>query len=160
MAFSFSVGGLIGAASLTHCLIRALQGSHDAGDDYRAAIHELGCMQHAFMKVYDLGKIPNTSGATFRSAYSIVMGAMDIIQSFLEKTKKYDRRQGRLGPSSLAQNMRKVGWTLYKAEDMKKLRETLHARLLSLSVMLVAANLYVHVHHYLTCLLTLSTVSL
>jgi hypothetical protein len=160
MSFGFSVGDLIGAASLTHCLIRALQGSHDAGDDYRAAIDELGCMQHAFMKVHDLGKNPNTSGATFLPAYSIVMGAMGIIQAFLEKTKKYDRRLRGLGPSSLAQNMRKVGWTLYKAEDMKKLRETLHARLSSLSVLLIAANLYVHVHHYLTCLLTPSTVSL
>jgi hypothetical protein len=97
MSFSFSVGGLIGAASLTHCLIRALQGSHDAGDDYRAAIHELGCMQHAFMKVYDLGKIPNTSGATFRSAYSIVMGAMYIIQSFLEKDQEIRPKAGETG---------------------------------------------------------------
>jgi hypothetical protein len=160
MSFGFSVGDLIGAANLTHRLIRALQGCNDAGDDYRVAIDELGCMQHAFMKVYDLEKNPKCSGATFRAAYSIVMGAMDIIQSFLVKTKKYDRRLGGLGPSSLAQNMRKVGWTLYKAEDMKKLRETLHARLSSLGVLLVAANLYVHVHRYLTCLLTLSKVSL
>jgi len=66
---------------------------------------------------------------------------MEVIESFLAKTKKYDRRLGGLGTSGIAQNLRKVGWTLYKAEDMKKLRETLHARLSSLSVLLAAANL-------------------
>jgi hypothetical protein len=141
MSFGFSVGDLIGAANLTYRLIKALQGSHDAGEDYRAAIHELGCMQQAFIRVSCLGANENVSQATFTSASFIVMGSMDIIESFLAKTKKYDRRLGGLGTSGMAQNLRKVGWTLYKAEDMKKLRETLHARLTSVNVLLVAANL-------------------
>jgi hypothetical protein len=60
---------------------------------------------------------------------------------FLDKTKKYEKRLGGLGNSGIAQNLRKVGWTLYKADDMKRLRETLHARLSSLNLLLVAANL-------------------
>jgi hypothetical protein len=141
MSFGFSVGDLIAAANLTYRLIRALRGCNDAGDDYRAAIHELGCMQQAFMRVSFLGSNSNTCNATFQSASYIIMGAMDTIQSFLDKTKKYDRRLGGLGSSGLAQNMRKVGWTLYKADDMKRLRETLHARLSTLSVLLAAANM-------------------
>jgi len=128
-------------ANLTYRLIKALHGSHDAGDDYRAAIDELGCMQQAFIRVSCLGANQNVSKATFDSASFIVMGSMEVIESFLAKTKKYDRRLGGLGTSGIAQNLRKVGWTLYKAEDMKKLRETLHARLSSLSVLLAAANL-------------------
>ena len=69
------------------------------------------------------------------------MGAMSIIQEYLDKTKKFDRRLGKLGTSGIAQNWRKFGWTLYKADDMKELRETLHKRLTSLNVLLVAANL-------------------
>ena len=69
------------------------------------------------------------------------MEAMKIIESYLDKTKKYDRRLGGLANQGMAQNCRKVGWALYKADDMKKLRETLHARLNSLNLLLVAANL-------------------
>jgi hypothetical protein len=141
MSFGFSVGDLIGAANLTFHLIKALQGSHDAGDDYRAAIHELGCMQQAFIRVSCLGTNQSVSEATFASASYIAMGAMDIIKVFLDKTKKYEKRLGGLGNSGIAQNLRKVGWTLYKADDMKRLRETLHARLSSLNLLLVAANL-------------------
>ena len=141
MSFGFSVGDLIGAANLTYRLIRAVQGSHDAGEDYRNAVHELGCMQQAFMRVSCLGSSRNVSQATFESASYIIMGAMSIIQEYLDKTKKYERRLGKLGTSGIAQNWRKFGWTLYKADDMKELRETLHKRLTSLNVLLVAANL-------------------
>jgi predicted TIM-barrel fold metal-dependent hydrolase len=143
MSFGFSIGDLIGAANLTYTLIKALQGSHDAGDDYRAAVHELGCMQQAFIQVSCLGANQKVSQATFASAAWIVMGAMEIIQKYLDKTKKYDQSLGGLRTSGIRQNLRKVGWTLYKADEMKKLRETLHARLSSLSVLLAAANLYV-----------------
>lgn len=37
----------------------------------------------------------------------------------------------------------RLGWTLFKANDMKKLRETLHARLSALGVLLAAASLCV-----------------
>lgn len=141
MSFGFSVGDLIGAANLTYRLIKALHGSQDAGEDYRSAINELGCVQQAFIRVSCLGASKEFPRATFESASCIIMGAMDIIQSYLDKTKKYDRRLGGFGASGLAQSFRKVGWTLFKAEDMKKLRETLHARLSALGVLLAAANL-------------------
>jgi hypothetical protein len=47
MSFGFSVGDLIGAANLTYRLINALREHHDAGEEYRAAIDELGCYQSA-----------------------------------------------------------------------------------------------------------------
>ena len=141
MVVGVSVGDLIAAANSTYRLIRVLQGSHDAGDDYRAAIDELGCMQQAFIRVSCLSANQNVSQATFDSASFIAMGSMEVIESFLAKTKKYDQRLGGRGTSGIAQNLRRVGWTLYKAEDMKKLRETLNARLSSLSVLLAIANL-------------------
>jgi hypothetical protein len=71
------------------------------------------------------------------------MGAIDIIQSFLDRTKKYEQRLGGLERSGSTSGWSKVGWTLFKAEDMKKLRETLQTRLPALSLLLVSANLYV-----------------
>lgn len=147
MSFGFSVGDLIGGANLTYQLIKALHGSQDAGQEYREAIEELGCVQQALIRVSCLGSNPNFARATFESASNIIMGSMKIIESFLDRTKKYDRKLGHFGASSsrasFSHNWRKVGWTLFKADEMKKLRETLHARLSSLAVLLAAANLYV-----------------
>jgi hypothetical protein len=143
MSFGFSVGDLITAANLTYRLIKALHGSQDAGEEYRAAIDELGCFQQALIRVSCLRSNKDFPKATFESASCIIMKSMDIIQSFLDRTKKYDRRLGSLGSSGFAHGLRKVGWTLFKAEDMKKLRDTLHARLSALGVLLAAANLYV-----------------
>jgi len=141
MSFGFSVGDFISAAALTQRLIQAINGSHDAGEDYRAALRELRCMQEAFIRVSCLGESRNVAQATFKSASWIAMEAMKIIESYLDKTKKYDRRLGGLANPGMAQNCRKVGWAMYKSDDMKKLRETLHARLNSLNLLLVAANL-------------------
>jgi len=143
MSFGFSVGDIISAANLTYRLIKALHGSQDAGEEYRAAINELGCVQQALIRVSCLGSNKDFPQATFESASCIIMGSMDIIKSFLDRTKKYDRRLGGLGTPGFAQGLRKVGWTLFKEEDMKKLREALHARLAALGVLLAAANLYV-----------------
>lgn len=141
MSFGLSVGDFIGAATLAYRLIQAIHGSHDAGEDYQAAIRELGCMQQAFIQVSSLSENRNICQATFKAASHIVKEAMDIIESYLDKTKGYDRRLGGLRASCIAQNFRKVGWTLYKADDMKKLKERLHTRLNSLNLLFVAANL-------------------
>jgi hypothetical protein len=143
MSFGFSVGDLIGAAGVTYRLIKALHGSQDAGEEYRAAIAELGSFQQALMKVSCLRSSKDVPYATSECASTIVMGCMDIIQDFLERTKRYDRRLGTLGSPgfALANGMRKMGWTLFKADDMKKLRDTLHARLSALALLLSAAHL-------------------
>jgi hypothetical protein len=54
---------------------------------------ELGCVQHSFIRVSCLQANRLNSQATFQSASYLVMGSMDIIRSFLERTEKHD-----LGP--------------------------------------------------------------
>jgi hypothetical protein len=93
MSFRFSVGDLIGAANLTYRLSKALRESQNAGEEYRAAIDELGCVQHLFIRVSCLKANRLISQATFQSASYLVIGSMDVIQSFLQRTRKYD-----LGP--------------------------------------------------------------
>lgn len=143
MSFGFSVGDLIGAAGLVYRLIKALHGSQDAGEEYRAAISELGTYQQALMQVSRLKQNKHVPYATSECASDIVMGCMDIIKAFLDRTKKYDRRLGTLGSSgfALANGMRKMGWTLYKAEEMKTLRDTLRAQISNLNLLLAAAHL-------------------
>ncbi|KAH6629597.1 hypothetical protein C7974DRAFT_189592 [Boeremia exigua] len=139
MSFGFSVGDLIGAANLTYRLIAALRENHDAGEEYRSAIDELGCYQTALMKVSYLGRNNNVPRDTFDAASHMVMQSMDMIQSYLDQTKKYDQKLGR-DASGFRSGFRKVRWTLIKADDMKKLRDSLQRRNAGLQLLLQCAG--------------------
>lgn len=143
MSFGFSVGDFIGAANLTFQLITALRNCHDASSDYRAAIDELGCYQTALMRVDYLGRKNYIARDTFDAASHMVMQSMEMIQSYLEQTKKYDKSLGKAGTSGFRSSVRKVRWTLLKADDMKELRETLQKRNAGLQLLLQVAGLQV-----------------
>lgn len=71
----------------------------------------------------------------------MVMQSMEMIQSYLDQTKKYDQKLGRLESSGFKYGVRKVRWTLLKAEDMRKLRENLQRRNAALQLLLQCAGL-------------------
>jgi hypothetical protein len=141
MSFGFSVGDFIGAANLTYKLIAALRENHGAGEDFRAAIDELGCYQAALMRVSYLERNKNIPRDTFDAASHMVMQSMEMIQDYLDQTKKYDQKLGRLESSGFKYGVRKVLWTLLKAEDMKKLRENLQRRNAALQLLQQCAGL-------------------
>lgn len=141
MSFGFSVGDLIGAANLTYKLIAALRENQDAGEEYRAAIDELGCYQTALVRVSYLGRNKNVPRDTFDAASHMVMQSMDMIESYLDQTKKFDQALGRSGMSGFKHGVRKVRWSLLKADDMKKLRESLQRRNAALQLLLQCAGL-------------------
>lgn len=142
MSFGFSVGDFIGAANLAYKLIAALRENHGAGEEYRTAIDELGCYQAALMRVSHLERNKKIPRDTFYAASHMVMQSVDMIQSYLDQTKKYDQKLGRLDSSGFRHGVRKVRWTLMKAEDMRKLREHLQHRNAALQLLLQCAGLY------------------
>jgi hypothetical protein len=142
MSFGFSVGDFIGAANLTYKLIAALRENNGAGEEFRAAIDELGCYQAALMRVSYLERNRNIPRDTFDAASHMVMQSMEMIQSYLDQTKKYDQKLGRTESSGFKYGVRKIRWALLKAEDMKKLRETLQRRNAALQLLLQCAGLY------------------
>ncbi|KAF3039884.1 hypothetical protein E8E12_003350 [Didymella heteroderae] len=144
MSFGFSVGDFVGAANLTHKLITALREHHDTGEEYRAAIDELNCYQTALMRVDYLARKKIVPRETFDAASLIVMQSMDIIQSYLEQTKKYDQKLGKAGLSGVRHGFMKARWTLYKSDDMKKLRDSLQQRNANLQLLLQCAGLEVN----------------
>jgi hypothetical protein len=144
MSFGFSVGDFVGAANLTYKLITALREHQDTGEEYHAAIDELNCYQTALMRVGYLARKKIVPRDTFDAASHIVMQSMEIIQSHLEQTKKYDQKLGRTGVSGARQSLMRARWTLYKSDDMKKLRDSLQRRNASLQLLLQCAGLYVN----------------
>ena len=127
--------------SLTYKLIRVLSDSCGASDEYQEAMLELSAMQQAFLQVNQMCNSPIIPQATINSASHIVMSAMDIISEFLERSKTYQRKLGQPNATETGSSWCKVGWALFKKEELVQLRDSLHARLSSVSILLSAAAL-------------------
>lgn len=139
MSFGYSVGDFIGGANLTYQLIRVLKDSCGASEEYQDAMLELGAMQQAFLQVSQMCSSPIIPQATVNSASHIVMSAMKIIADFLERSRLYQKKLGAAPGSDPTSSWCKVGWALFKKDELKQLRDSLHSRLNSVSLLLSAA---------------------
>lgn len=85
---------------------------------------------------------PTLSHATINAASCIVLSSMSIIDDFLEKTKRYrERLCGRTQGNTLSDSWQKMGWVLFRKEELKALKDALHIKLSSISVLLATAQL-------------------
>lgn len=143
MSFGFSPNDCFAGANLTYRLIRALSETRGASLEYQQAIEELGSIQQTFLQVSQMRASNVLSQATINAASHIVLSSMELIGVFLERTQKYKRKLcGHEGRSSgLATSWHKMGWALFKTEELKALRDALHLKLSAISVLLSSSHL-------------------
>ena len=139
MSFGYSIGDLMAGANLTYRVIHALTSSTGASDEYQEAINELGCMQQTFLQVGHLKRSHAVCQATINAVSHLVISSIETIGKFLEKIKLYQRRLSE-NYGGMAGSWQKVGWTLFKKEELMRLRDTLHVRLNAVNVLLSAAR--------------------
>ncbi|CAH0052820.1 unnamed protein product [Clonostachys solani] len=147
MSFGYSVGDFITGANITYRLIRVLADSSGASEEYQEAMLELSAMQQAFLQVSQMTQNPVIPQATVNSASHIVMSAMDIISHFLDRSRRYREKLGggtnsggnEGSMSRIEDSWTKVGWSLFKKEELKDLRDRLHSRLSSIQLLLSAS---------------------
>ncbi|KAG4439639.1 hypothetical protein IFR05_004888 [Cadophora sp. M221] len=143
MSFGYSVGDFIAGANLSYQLIQALSGVHCPSEEYREALIELGCLQQTFLQVGRMTSNPNMSPATINAASHIVLSSMTLIGDFLTRTQKYrERLSGRDQGSAAADSWRKVGWVMFRKDELKALKDALHLKLTSVSLLLDTAQFY------------------
>lgn len=142
MSFGFSAGDFIAGANLAYRLIRALSETQGATMEYQGVIQELGCVQQTFLHVGQMGSCNLFSEATINAMSFIVDSSKEIMVRFLEKTEKYRRSlSGNSMRSSLAtDSWRKIGWSLFKKQELIDLRETLQTRLAAINVLVSTAT--------------------
>jgi hypothetical protein len=137
MSFGYSVGDFIAGANLTYRLIRALSASQGASIEYQEAMVELGAIQQAFLQVSQMRASSILSQATINAASHIIISSLEIIGRFLDKSQKYQRRLS--GGDSWC----KIGWALFKKDELKGLRDSLHVKLSAVNLLLSSARLCV-----------------
>ena len=139
MSFGYSVGDFISGANLTYQVIHALSSSTGTCIEYQEAINELGCMQQTFLQVGHLKQSQSLCPATINAVSHLVISSVEIIGKFLERTKLYQRRLSD-NRGGMAGSWQKVGWTLFKKDELMRLRDTLHVRLNAVNVLLSTAQ--------------------
>ena len=142
MSFGYSIGDFIAGANLSYRLVQALSDTQCASVEFREALMELGCLQQTFLQVGRMLSNPNLSAATINAAAHIVLSSITLIGEFLTKTEKYRARlSGRTAGNGMS-SWQKVGWALFKKEELKDLKDRLHVKSSSISVLLQTAKLY------------------
>ncbi|OBT52271.1 hypothetical protein VE04_07263 [Pseudogymnoascus sp. 24MN13] len=143
MSFGYSIGDFIAGANLSYKLFKALSSSRGATQEYQEAVMEIGAMHQAFLQVGRMTSNPTVSHATINAASCIVLSSMSIIDDFLERTKRYrERLCGRTQGNMLSDSWQKMGWALFGKEELKALKDALHTKLSSISVLLATAQFH------------------
>jgi hypothetical protein len=141
MSFGYSVGDFIAGANLSYQLIQALSGSRGASIEYQEAIAEIATLQETFLTVSQMRANSTLSQATINMAQLIVMSSMELIGTFLSRTQKYrEKLCGRRSGGNVSDSWQKVGWMLFKKEELRQLRGELHLKLSHISLLLATAQ--------------------
>ncbi|KAI1410683.1 hypothetical protein F5Y13DRAFT_167152 [Hypoxylon sp. FL1857] len=138
MSFGFGVGDFIAGANLAHKLIRVMTETRGATAEYQEALAEVCGIQQIFIQLTQLCRSEVLPRATLNSIAQIVMPSMKIIADFLDKIKNYQAKLSSNG--GLSSSWCKMGWALFRKDELKALRDTLHSRLSAISTLLTAAN--------------------
>ncbi|KAK0738146.1 hypothetical protein B0T18DRAFT_291931, partial [Schizothecium vesticola] len=143
MSFGYSVGDFVAGANLAYTLIRVMAETQSASEEYHEAMTELCGIQQAFIHVSHITRSSILPQATLNSASFIVLSSMEIIARFLERTREYRKRfeskAGGVGGIS-SSSWCKVGWSLYKRDELRSLRDSLHCRLVAVNTLFAAAR--------------------
>lgn len=140
MSFGYAIGDFIAGANLAYQLIHLMTETRGASDEYQEAMSELCSIQQAFIHVSQITRSSILPQATLNSASFIVLSSMQIIAKFLDRSKRY--RKGLSDPNTggVSASWCKVGWGLFKKDELVALRDQLHCRLVAINTLFTAAN--------------------
>lgn len=93
------------------------------------------------MQVSRMVENPNLNPSTINAASHIVLSAMILIGDFLTKTQRYrERLNGRESGNAASDSWQKMGWVLFKKDELRALKEALHVKLTSVSLLIDTAQ--------------------
>lgn len=143
MSFGFSVGDFIAGANLAYQLLCTLPDSQGSSKEDQEVIQELGCVQQTFLHVEQMHSCNLFSKATLNAISYIINSSVEVMSNFFARTEKYRRSLSgnNGGHSSLyMDSWRKVGWSLFKKDELAGLRDTLQTRLTAISILVSTAS--------------------
>lgn len=141
MSFGYSCGDFIAGANLSYRLVKALSETQGPCIEYQEANAEIASIQQTFLLVSQMKPSPLLDIATINAAGFIIMSFMQLIGEFLQKTEDYRRKMSNTHGTNNLSSWQKMGWVLFKKDELVTLKSTLHQKLGNINVLLSAAHL-------------------
>jgi hypothetical protein len=134
MSFGFSIGDFLTVGRLVATVIDALNSSSGSSESYQELVSELFSFQRALLEAEEVCRSSSQLHvATINAIKHSVALCRRPIEVFLAKIVKY-----RCGLNS--SSWRKIGWALFKEEEVRKLRCILKMHINCVNLLVVTAG--------------------
>ena len=144
MSFGFSVGDFLADANLAHSLVCVLSDSRGSSKEYQLLMQELDGIYRICIRLENITAADQMHASTLNAVVVHVKICKKVMKDFLTKIEKYQKSLSVDGSGSkVVDACRKVQWGFSKSSELVSLRYTLRQQLLSISVYLGLAGLYV-----------------
>ena len=114
-----SIGDIVTAANIVHSIYKALSDSMGASYDYQCLITELCSFERA-LKIVDLAI--TVAPPTGRDALDIeaeITTCLELLKTFHDRIRSYQKALG----GGKGASWRKIGWSLFKADEVASFRQ-------------------------------------
>ncbi|CZR69574.1 uncharacterized protein PAC_19474 [Phialocephala subalpina] len=140
MSFGFSVGDILGGASLAYQLCKALSETKGSARDYQQLIAELNVVHKVLIQVEQLRVSNQLAQATLNAVLFTTNAANEAMEVFLADHEKYREslKEGGSG-NVLKDSWRKWQWTFTMETERTKLSQTLASMLVSINCLVQLA---------------------
>ncbi|KAF8246129.1 hypothetical protein K440DRAFT_375341 [Wilcoxina mikolae CBS 423.85] len=145
MSFGFSIGDFLAAGQLLAKLIGALKSSTGSSQHYQELISELDNFQCTLLEAEQICLLPSSrspfQGATVNALKHAIWLCKAPIEKFLGKIENYRARLKKGGSGSrMMDSWRKMGWALFKEEDVRELRRVLATHMDCVQLLVITAG--------------------
>lgn len=96
-------------------------------------------MEQAFVHAGNLAQSNMFTKDVMNGIACIVLSSIEMIQGLLERTLDLQRRLGH-GKNRIDGGWSKVGWQLFRKEELRQIKSQLHERLTSVNTLIVTAS--------------------
>jgi hypothetical protein len=135
-----SFGDIVTAANIVCSIYKALSDSMGSSYEYQCLIDELRSFERALRTVDFVIAMTPPSGDLAQGIAQETTTCLALLNAFLNRIQKYQKTLGR-DRKGAAASWRKIGWSLFKADEVASLREKLFQHKQNIIIFLTNLNM-------------------
>ncbi|KAI1798052.1 hypothetical protein LXA43DRAFT_5916 [Ganoderma leucocontextum] len=144
MVFAFTFGAfgdIVSAADLALRVSKALSSSRGSTYDYQYLIQELDALAHVLQVAEAATRTGLLERTTVNSLNAEVLRCRNVVERLWDQVRKYQKALGSGSKENgIEASWRKIGWGLFKTEDVREARAKLTTHRLTLIALMTACN--------------------
>ncbi|KAF8967526.1 hypothetical protein BDZ97DRAFT_2073568 [Flammula alnicola] len=139
-----SFGDIVAAATLALSIYKALNDSTGSSYEYQCLISEVRSFHHALLFVGDVIRATPSNETVAQDIKVEAAMCLKLLENFWDRIKSYQKALGGGGRNS---SWRKIGWGLFKANEVAEFRQKLSQRKQNLTVFLSGLGIFLTSYH-------------